>query len=239
MNIKEWTIENIENFNKNIKSEEDVKINIVIPFLKSLGYETNQMRFENTIDVQIGTRKAKVRSDIEIFIDNNVQIVIDVKSPKISIAEKEILQSSSYAKLISTPPAVYGITTNGLDCVVTNIYTGQRSNEIPSKEQLKRDVDKTRKRELTEIEIREIKSVLLTLYSQDDFFRIINDCKNIIEKRSLIRSDQSFKEMTKIILVKMNEERRSKNGETNRFLFEHISKWARAEKVSELEVFNK
>ena len=239
MNMKEWTIENIENFNKNIKSEEDVKINIVIPFLKSLGYQTNQMRFENTIDVQIGTRKAKVRSDIEIFIGNSVQIVIDVKSPKISIAEKEILQSSSYAKLISTPPAVYGITTNGLDCVVTNIYTGQRSNEIPSKEQLIRDVDKTRKSELTEIEIREIKSVLLTLYSQDDFFKIINDCKNIIEKRALIRSDQSFKEMTKIILVKMNEERRSKNGETNRFLFEYISKWARAEKVSDLEVFNK
>ncbi|HPG07928.1 MAG TPA: N-6 DNA methylase [Saprospiraceae bacterium] len=239
MSIKEWALDNIDNFNKNIKSEEDVKIHIVLPFLKSLGFQPSQMRFENRIDVQIGTRKAQVRSDIEIFIDNNVQIVIDVKSPKISIAEKEILQSSSYAKLISTPPAVYAITTNGLDCVVTNIYTGQRSNEFPSREQLIRDVNKTRKSELSDIEIREIKSVLLTLYSQDEFYKIINDCKNIIEKRALIRSDQSFKEMTKIILVKMNEERRSKNGEYNRFIYEYISKWARAEEVPELEIFNK
>lgn len=239
MILRNWVLQNVSDFNNKIKSEEDVKINIIIPFLKVLGYETTEMRFENTIEVQIGTKKTNVRSDIELFIDSNVQLIIDVKGSKISIAEKEILQSSSYAKLISTPPAIYAITTNGLDCVVTNIYSGRRTSEIPSKEQLIRDVNKTRKRELSEIEIREIKSVLLTLHSQDELFRIISKCKDIIEKRALIRSDQSFKEMTKILLVKMNEERRSKNEETNRFISEFIHKWAKSESVTELDIFQK
>ncbi len=79
----------------------------------------------------------------------------------------------------------------------------------------------------------------MTLHSQDELFKIINKCKHIIEKRALIRSDQSFKEMTKILLVKMNEERRSKNEETNRFISEFITRWAKSESVNELEIFKK
>lgn len=239
MTLKEWISDNITNYNTRIKTEEDVKIHIILPYLKDLGYEVTDMRFENSITVQIGTKKTLVRSDIELFVSGAIQMVIDVKSPRVSIAEKEILQSSSYAKLISTPPALYAITTNGLDCVLTNIYTGQRTDSIPTREQLIRDVDKTRKKELSEIEIREVKSVLLTLYSQDELYKIINKCKDIIEKRALIRTDQSFKEMTKILLVKMNEERRSKLNEPNRFLSEYITKWSRAENSTELEVFKK
>lgn len=239
LSLKDWVFENIKDFNSRIKTEEDVKIHIILPYLDYLGYTKEHMRFENSIEVQIGTRKTNVRSDIELSIQGDTQLVIDVKSPRVSIAEKEILQSSSYAKLISTPPALYAVTTNGLDCVITNIYTGQRTGFLPSKEQLISDVNRTRKRELTEIEIREIKSVLLTLYSQDELYRIIKKCKDIIEKRALIRSDQSFKEMTKILLVKMNEERRSKSNEPNRFLSEYISKWANSEKVQEIDIFKK
>ncbi|KAA6340779.1 putative type I restriction enzymeP M protein [termite gut metagenome] len=237
MNLQNWVLQNIIDFNNKIKSEEDVKIKILIPFLEELGYKTSEMRFENTIDVQIGSKKVQVRSDIEIFVDDNVQLIIDTKASKVSISEKEILQSSSYAKLISTPPAVYAVTTNGLDCVAINIYSGKRSSEIPTKEQLVRDVNKTRKRELSEIEIREIKSILLTLYNPEELFKIISKCKTIIEKKALIRSDQSFKEMTKILLVKMNEEKRSKNGDSNRFISELITRWAKSEDVTELEIF--
>ena len=116
MILRNWVLQNVNDFNNKIKSEEDVKINVLIPFLKELGYETTEMRFENTIDVQIGTKKASVRSDIEIFVDGNIQLIIDTKGPKISIAEKEILQSSSYAKLISTPPAIYAVTIKPVCC---------------------------------------------------------------------------------------------------------------------------
>lgn len=238
MDIKEWVLENIQDFNNKIKTEEDVKVKVVLPFLKQLGYEEDDMAFETPISVQIGTKKLPdIRPDIEIRLDGNAQLIIDTKRPSVTLSEKEILQCTSYAKLITTPPAVYAVTTNGIDCVVTNIYTGKRTSQIPSKNQLVIDVNKTRKKELSPIQLREVRSVLLTLYSEQELYRIINKCKDIIEKRALIRTDQSFKEMTKILLVKMNEERRANADEDNRFLFEYISKWAKIEETNELEIF--
>ena len=67
--IKQWIIENIPDFNTTIHTEEDMKIKVLLPYLKSLGYVDEELRFENGIDVQIGTKKTKVYSDIEVIID--------------------------------------------------------------------------------------------------------------------------------------------------------------------------
>lgn len=217
MELKNWVKENIYGSSVKIKTEEDVKMHIVCPYLEYLGYKKSEMRFENSMDVQTGTRKVTVESDIEIFENGNVELIIDTKGPNISLKEKDILQSVSYAKLVSTPPAIYGIVTNGWDVVVTNIYTGKRTATIPTKGELISEVSRTRRKELTDIEIREVQSLLLTLTNEDELYRIIKKCKDTIEKKGMIRSDQSFKEMTKILLVKMNEERRAKKGKTNRF----------------------
>lgn len=210
MSIREWIKENISDYSKRIKTEEDVKVHIILPYLKSLGYQIENMRFENSMSVQAGTKSVTVISDIEIVENNSIEIVIDAKAPNISLNEKEILQSISYAKLVSTPPALYAVVTNGFDVITTNIYTGKQTSEIPSRSELTRDVARSRKRELSDIEIREVQSLMLTLNKPEELYAIIKESKDIIEKRGLIRSDQSFKEMTKILLVKMNEERRAK-----------------------------
>lgn len=237
MTIKEWTSSNITNFSNKIKTEEDVKIHIVLPYLSSLGFNQSNMKFENSMPVQAGTKKITVQSDIEVEEGNNVEVVIDVKAPNISLNEKEILQSISYAKLVSTPPALYAIVTNGIDIITTNIYTGKKTSEIPTRSELIRDISRTRKKSLSQIEIREVKSLMLTLNNSDELYKIIKKCKDLIEKRGLIRSDQSFKEMTKILLVKMNEERRAKNGQTNRFQKEILNKLAKADDVTVYDEF--
>ena len=38
MELRSWVIENVDNFSNKIKTEEDVKMHIVRPFLESLGY---------------------------------------------------------------------------------------------------------------------------------------------------------------------------------------------------------
>ena len=236
--MKQWILDNISNFNNLVKTEEDLKIKVLLPYLKSLGYIDEEFRFEHSIDVTIGTKKTTVFSDLEIIIDGKVEIVIDTKTPNKSISEKDILQSASYAKLVNTPPALYGVTTNGLDCIVTNVYTGKRVSDIPTRQQLLRDVDKSKKQPLKDIEIREIESILFTLHNTKELYKVIQESKDIIEKRGLIRSDQSFREMTKIILIKMNEERRVRANEgSNRFLSEYLSTAARANKTNELDIF--
>ena len=77
--IKQWIMDNISDFNVSIHSEEDMKIKVLLPYLKSLGYTDEELRFENGIDVQIGSRKTRVFSDIEILINNKVEMVIDAK----------------------------------------------------------------------------------------------------------------------------------------------------------------
>ena len=239
MDLKTWTTENVKNFASRVKTEEDVKMHIVKPYLEYLGYSLANMRFEHQMSVQTGTKIVTVKSDIEIFEGGNVEIVIDAKAPNVSLSDKDILQSISYAKLVSTPPALFAVVTNGKDVVTTNIYTGRRSDSIPDINQLRREVSKTRRRELSDIEIREVKSLLLTIANEHELYRIISKCKDIIEKKGLIRSDLSFKEMTKILLVKMNEEHRAKNDKTNRFQYEVIEKMSLADKVGVKDVFYK
>lgn len=237
MELRSWVIENVDNYSIKIKTEEDVKMHIVRPFLESLGYVLGNMRFENSMSVQTGTKQITVKSDIEIFENGNVELILDTKAPTVSLGEKDILQSISYAKLVSTPPAIYAVVTNGIDVVVTNIYTGRRTTIIPSRNELISEVSRTRRTALSDIEIREVQSLLLTLTNTDELYKIIKKCKDTIEKKGMIRSDQSFKEMTKILLVKMNEERRAKNGKTNRFQIQILEKMAAANKVKVREQF--
>ncbi len=238
MNLKQWISNNISNFNGSVHSEEDLKVKVLLPFLRELGYPSEEIKFEHGIDVTIGSKKTVVYSDLEIVVDGRVEIVIDTKAPAKSLSEKDILQSVSYAKLVTTPPALYGITTNGIECVVTNVYTGKRSADIPSRAQLLRDIDKSKKKPLKDIEIREVESVLFTLHNTKELYKVIQDCKDVIEKRGLIRSDQSFREMTKVILVKMNEERRVKAGEGgNRFQSSYLASAAKANETDEIVIF--
>lgn len=145
MILREWILSNIDNFNSSVKTEEDLKVKVLVPFLHELGYKDDEFRYENSIIVSVDTKKTTVRSDIEILINGKVQLVIDTKKPSNGLAEKDVLQSVSYAKLVDTPPALYGIITNGVDCVVTNVYNGQRSVDIPTRAELLRDIDKAKK----------------------------------------------------------------------------------------------
>lgn len=225
-------------FNEIMENEESLKIKGLKPYLHSLGYEESDLKYNSPVEVQIGTKKQTVFSDVQISVSGSVQIVIDTKHPKKTVTERDILQSASYAKLVSTPSAIYGITTNGIDTFCTNIFTGQQINSIPTKAQLKRDVDRTVKHVFSEVQLREVKSALITLLNHDDLFGIIRKCKEIIEKKGLIRSDNSFREMTKILLVKMAEERRVITmDQQNRFTSEWLTAIARANKTSELEIF--
>ncbi|RGG67398.1 N-6 DNA methylase [Eubacterium sp. AF17-7] len=240
MNIRQWCINNIADFSNFIKSEEDMKVKVLIPYLESLGYSKEEFRYEHPIEVHIGTKKTTVFSDIEIIINDKVEMVIDAKRPSKALAEKDVLQVVSYAKLVDTPQAMIAVVTNGIDSVVTDTYSGQRSSEIPSRAQLLRTIDKSKKTALKDIELREVESILFTLHNSKELYKVIQDCKDVIETRGLIRSDQSFREMTKILLIKMNEERRVKAGEgNNRFTSEYILSAAKVNNISEIDMFKK
>ena len=75
MDLKTYRIEHFESFSSKIKTEEDVKMHVIRPFLETLGYSIKNMRFENSMPVQTGTKKVTVHSDIEIFENGNVELI--------------------------------------------------------------------------------------------------------------------------------------------------------------------
>ena len=238
MSLKSYILESINDFNSKVKSEEDLKVKVVLPYLKKLGYSEEDMNFESPMEVVIGSKRTTVFSDIEIILNGKVELVIDIKRPNHSVKQTDILQASSYAKLIDTPPATMSCVTNGLTTIATNTFTGEQELNIPSKMQLMKRVNATKKKPFTDIQLNEVKSVLLTLAEPEELFKLISSSKNVIEKRALIRSDQSFKEITKIILVKMNEERRVKANEgDNRFSVSYLKQLATVNKTSAIESF--
>ena len=223
-----------------VHSEEDTKQKIIMPYLRALGYSENEMRFENPITVQAGSRKVTLRSDIEILIDGHTEIIIDTKKPNHTLNDTDMLQVTSYAKLVDTQSAYFAFITNGHDLKGMSVITGAAISEIPSKNQLIAILSRRPKTILTDIQLREVRSTLITIMSRDILYKVIKECKNIIEKQALIRSDQSFKEMTKILLVKMNEERRAlKEARENRFSRKWINVAANASNASEMQVFMK
>lgn len=223
-----------------VHSEEDAKQKIIMPYLRSLGYSENEMRFENPITVQAGSRKVTLFSDIEILVDGRPEVIIDAKKPGHTLTDTDVLQVTSYAKLVDTQSAYCAFVTNGRDLKGVNVSTGNSMPAIPSKNQLISMLSRRPKNILTDIELREVRSTLVTILSQDVLYRVIKECKDIIEKQALIRSDQSFKEMTKILLVKMNEERRAlKEARENRFSRQWIQVSSTASKASQMDVFRK
>ena len=182
MDIRQWCIKNVENFSDVVKSEEDMKVKVLIPYLESLGYSKEEFQYEHPIEVHIGTKKTTVFSDIEIIINGKVEMVIDAKRPSKSLAEKDVLQVVSYAKLVDTPQAMIAVVTNGIDSVVTDTYSGQRSVEIPSRAQLLRTIDKSKKAPLKDIELREVESICSLFIIQENFTKLFKIVKKSLKK---------------------------------------------------------
>ena len=216
------------NFSERVHNEEQFKIEVALPYLASLGYQTGDLEFARRIEVRIGTRTHSVEADIVANFEGEPFLVIDTKSPSERVTETDVLQAVSYAKLISTPPAPFGIAINGYECSGADITTGARLNDIPAKRDAIEAFKTRRPKPLSEIILQETRRVLNTIDNKEELYALIKECKHLIERQGGIRNDISFREMTKILLVKMAEERRAQDEECNRFSLEYLKAFARA-----------
>ena len=49
MMLKQWITENIPDFNLLAASEEDMKVKVLLPYLRTLGYSDQELGFETVI----------------------------------------------------------------------------------------------------------------------------------------------------------------------------------------------
>jgi hypothetical protein len=100
-------------------NEEEIKVQLVLPWLDKLGYKKESMEFEKTIQVQEGEKKKSIFADIVVYTDKKIEtplIVVDTKSPKEILSKSDRDQVISYARLL---PQIAPLA------VLTNGYTTQ------------------------------------------------------------------------------------------------------------------
>jgi len=104
-----------------------------MPFLESLGFNSNELSFEDSFNINFGRstyridtaeefRRAGARLDILVTRNGNNLFIIEAKADDIAITDKEVAQATSYARLVH-PVAPFTIITNGKSFNIYNSIT--------------------------------------------------------------------------------------------------------------------
>lgn len=200
------------------KSEEDVKVKVVLPYLQKLGYSLDQMEFEKTIEVNEGTKRKNIFADIIVYTNKKKDtpiIVVDTKSPSEILTTNGKNQVISYARLLPKIAPI-AVLTNGINTQVYQTIDKTRIKDIPSKKDIARDFTSTiLGKNISESLAAEAKKILFTIDDVSTFKALLRKCHSIIRNNEGYDPIQAFDEMSKIIFAKMYEEQYHKD--SNRF----------------------
>lgn len=117
-------------------TEEEVKIKLVLPYLRSVGLQCGDLQFEGTFSLQIGTNKVLVngrtrssgtvggRFDILVKRSSSNLFVVELKESGHALNDEDRDQAVTYARLVH-PIAPYALVTNGNEWRVFDSITKQ------------------------------------------------------------------------------------------------------------------
>ena len=109
-------------------NEENVKNNVILPFLQKLGFDKANLSFEDSFEIRWGHKKDTIdskknarssRSDILVKENGTPLFVIETKKDEADLTEDDKWQSISYARLMLPSLCPYAVLTNGKE---TKIY---------------------------------------------------------------------------------------------------------------------
>lgn len=237
-------------------NESDVEQKFIIRLLKDLNFKDSQIKIKKDIKDLIigkGRKKEKFRPDYLIFLKNKPKLMIDAKNP---ITDKDITkfeyQLSSYAiqtnqEFKGDNPLNYFIISNAY---TTSLYKWDESEPIIILE-FEDFVDNNEKfNEFKEIieEIKKFKTtkppLKLIKLPVKDLKELFNKCHNKIWKKEKIGPTKAFYEFSKIIFIKMKEDRKvidmiKKEGKITEDELVFSVHWIEKNEKTEANPFNK
>jgi len=200
------------------KSEEDVKIQFLIPYLKELGYNQNCMDFNISIDVQEGRKSKTIWADALVYTSDKKTaplILCETKAPTEILDRKVREQAISYARLLPRI-APLALITNGSQVMVFHVLNKGRISRLPARNELDKDivrfvVDRDQRDALRF----EAKHDLFIIDDVKIFKNILKACHNEIRNNEGLDPTAAFDEMSKVMFCKLYEEK--ENAQGNRF----------------------
>ena len=200
------------------ESEEDVKINYLLPFLAERGYQRDSMSFEVGIEVHEGRKKKTIFADVLVYTSGNKSaplLLCETKAPTEPLNRSVREQAISYARLLpQIAPLV--LLTNGNQTQVYHTLDKTRLPELPSRSDLDRDLLRfVLSQETQDALRREAKHDLFIIDDVQTFKGILKSCHNEIRNNEGLDPTAAFDEMSKMMFCKLYEEK--EHPQNNRF----------------------
>ncbi|MBD3617515.1 MAG: type I restriction enzyme HsdR N-terminal domain-containing protein [Gracilimonas sp.] len=129
---------------KTLKSEEDLRSKLLMPFLKSIGHQDSDLILEKNFTIKLGRDNKQVkyeskggRLDILCRVGETNLFVVEVKKPNKKISKYDEEQGVSYARLLNNNIAPFVVITNGstvkiIDSITRKELTGTKIHEESS-----------------------------------------------------------------------------------------------------------
>ncbi len=205
-----------------LRSEEDVKVKIINEFLKSLGYNLDEDSFhEETIKLTVGTKSytldLKGRSDTIISILDKKSMVIEAKKVDHALTRKDFEEMRSFVfGLFNDDDSIprYGVLTNGIKWVIKDFKENKWLTYIPTKKQLLATYDQSLILDETNKLIAQKK--FFTQANEEKLVALISEVEFLLREEGY-DGERGFLEFAKVLITKINEDKRFKNGKRYRF----------------------
>jgi type I restriction enzyme M protein len=203
--------------NSELRTEEDVKVKFLLPFLAEHGYEPSQCEFEKAIDVQEGRKHKKIFADVVVYTSSKKQapiILCETKPPQEILNKSVKEQAISYARLLPRI-APLALITNGSQIQVFQTLSKNRISQLPHFDELQSDlVNLIISSEVQTALREEAKHDLFIIDDVQTFKNILKSCHNEIRNNEGYDPAAAFDEMSKVLFCKLYEEKHNGN---NRF----------------------
>jgi hypothetical protein len=116
-------------------NEEEVKAQIVLPWLSAQGVDLHELSLESSFKVRLGTNDVPIgsgahgefkrgRLDLLVHRRGANLLVIEVKEPEATLSDADRDQAVSYARLVH-PVAPFALVTNGTEFRLYDVLTKQ------------------------------------------------------------------------------------------------------------------
>ncbi len=200
-----------------MRTEEDVKIKVLLPFLEKEGYDPSLCEFEKAIEVHEGRKSKTIYADVIVYSTKNHDtplLLCETKAPKEILNKNVREQAISYARLL--PQIVpFVLITNGDQIQIYETLNKSRLPALPSKKELKKNTVKYLiSKELQNSLRAEARRELFIIDDVSLFKNILKASHNAIRNNEGYDPTVAFDEMSKVLFCKLYEEKHSKN---NRF----------------------
>ncbi|BDU68262.1 hypothetical protein GETHOR_03630 [Geothrix oryzae] len=202
-----------------LRSEEDVKIKFLLPYLEAKGYTSKCINFNVPIEVQEGRKQKTIFADAVVYSTPSKTaplIVCETKPPTEVLSKTVKEQAISYARLLPRI-APLALITNGGQTQLFQTLSKNRIGELPDRKDLKDDfVSFVVSAELQESLKTEAKHDLFVIDDVQSFKTVLRACHEAIRNNEGFDATRAFDEMSKVLFCKMYEER-NHPGDNNRF----------------------